>query len=54
MSCAQAKARLIAAMPSPVAELIGPMKSATDWRTPKISANTRPAAATIQRWRRFI
>ncbi len=47
MSCAQANARLIEAMPRPVAELSGPMKSATDWRTPKISANTRPAAMMI-------
>src|SRR2546421_2973654 len=48
ISCAQANARLIAAMPRPVAELSGPMKSATDWRTPKISANTSAAATTIQ------
>src|SRR6266850_524783 len=54
MSCAQAKARLMAAMPKPVAELIGPMNSATDWRTPKMRANTRPAAATMARWRRVI
>jgi hypothetical protein len=54
MSCAQAKARLIAAMPSPVAKFSGPMNSATDWRTPKLRANTIPAAAMIQRWRRFI
>ena len=54
MSCAQANARLIAAMPRPVAEWIGPMNSATDWRTPKMSANTRPAAAMIQSCRRLI
>src|SRR5215212_6667990 len=54
MSCAQANARLMAAMPSPVAEFSGPMKSATDWRTPKISANTRPAAATMPSWRRVM
>src|SRR5467141_3608027 len=48
MSCAQANARLIAAMPRPVAELSEPMKSATDWRTPKMSANTSPAATMIQ------
>src|SRR5467141_568195 len=48
MSCAQANARLIAAMPRPVAELSGPIKSATDWRTPKMSANTSPAATMIQ------
>src|SRR4051812_16082047 len=54
MSCAHAKARLIEAIPKPVAELIGPMNSATDWRTPKISANTSPAAAMIPSWRRVI
>ena len=54
MSCAQANARLMAAMPSPVAELIGPMKSATDWRTPKISANTSPAATMMPSWRRLM
>src|SRR3954464_8540708 len=54
MSCAQANARLIAAMPRPVAELSGPMKSATDWRTPKISANTAPAARMKPSWRRVI
>ncbi len=48
ISCAQANARLIAAMPRPVAELSGPIKSATDWRTPKMSANTSPAATMIQ------
>ena len=47
MSCAQANARLIDAMPRPVAELSGPMNSATDWRTPKISANTSPAATMM-------
>jgi len=51
MSCAQANARLIEAMPRPVAELIGPMKSATDWRTPKTSAKTSPAAAMMLNWR---
>jgi hypothetical protein len=30
------------------------MNSATDWRTPKMSANTRPAAAMIQNCRRLI
>src|SRR3954466_5234344 len=49
MSCAQANARLIDAMPRPVAELIWPMKSATDWRTPKTTAKTSPAAAMIPR-----
>jgi hypothetical protein len=54
MSCAEAKARLIAAMPRPVAELSGPMKSACDWRTPKSSANTEAAAAISQTYLRVI
>src|SRR5438094_1051511 len=54
MSCATANARLIDAMPRPVAELSGPMKSATDCRTPKMSANTRPAATMSPSWRRVI
>src|SRR5205814_6063868 len=46
--------RLIEAMPRPVAELIGLMKSATDWRTPKMRANTIAAATMTPSWRRFI
>src|SRR5437899_7233954 len=46
MSCAQAKARLIAAMPRPVEALSGLMKRACDCRKPKSSANTE-ASATI-------
>src|SRR6267378_6848198 len=47
ISCATAKARLIEAMPRPVALFSGLMNSACDWRTPKISANTSAAAAMI-------
>src|SRR5256885_16846762 len=47
ISCATAKARLIEAMPRPVALFSGLMNSACDWRTPKTSANTSPAAAMI-------
>src|SRR6266571_2531568 len=47
MSCATANARLIDAMPRPVALLSGLMNSACDWRTPNTSANTTPAAAMI-------
>src|SRR5712664_4250769 len=48
ISCATANARLIDAMPRPVALLSGLMNSACDWRTPNTSANTSPAAAMIQ------
>src|SRR5437762_10969458 len=47
ISCATAKARLIEAMPRPVALFSGLMNSACDWRTPKTSANTSAAAAMI-------
>src|SRR2546422_8395540 len=52
ISCATAKARLIEAMPRPVALFSGLMNSACDWRTPKTSANTSAAAAMIHHcWR---
>ena len=54
MSCAHANARLMAAMPSPVAEFSGPMNSACDWRTPKTRPNTSAPAATMLHDRRFI
>src|SRR3989442_7699788 len=47
ISCATAKARLIEAMPRPVALFSGLMNSACDGRTPKPSANTSAAAAMI-------